>query len=114
MAGTFETMVRTYKDTGDYQKDQKKLAKDGWMTTAMVERKPRAGVGRIITLGLVAAVRPPKPELVVTYQRAIADKAAKPQRSKGASSASLSCPKCGQGIPDNARFCNNCGQKLQG
>src|SRR4051794_18555624 len=71
MNTSFETMVRTYKDTDDYQKDQKKLAKDGWSTQAMVERKPRAGVGRIVTLGMASVIRPPKPELVVTYQRAI-------------------------------------------
>lgn len=64
-----ETMVRVYRGNAAYQKDATKLAKDGWNPTGMVERKPRAGCLRILTLGLFTLIFPPKPELVVTYRR---------------------------------------------
>ncbi len=66
-----ETMVRTYKGTKDYEKDVKKLGKDGWAVVNTVERKPRAGIGRILTLGIFTLFRPPKHELVVTYSRVV-------------------------------------------
>ena len=108
MAEPFETMVRVYKETKDYQKDQSKLAKDGWTTATMVERKPRAGIGRIATLGVMSVVRPPKPELVVTYQRL------KPSKGKPKAMAQGGhCPKCGVSVSGTATFCSNCGQKLR-
>lgn len=64
-----ETMVRTYKNTDAYQRDAVKQAKQGWHVVNTVERRPRAGCFRIVTLGFFTLIRPPKPELVVTYLR---------------------------------------------
>ncbi len=64
-----ETMVKVYGDSGTYAKDAKKLGKQGWSVSNTTHRQPRAGIGRIVTLGMLTAIRPPKPELVVTYQR---------------------------------------------
>lgn len=64
-----QTMVRVYGGNGDYQKDAKRLAKDGWNPVNVVERRPRAGCARILLLWWLTLLRPPKPELVVTYQR---------------------------------------------
>lgn len=68
-----ETMVRTYKKAKDYQKDAQKLGKQGWRVVGTVEHRPRSGLGRIttgvLTLGIGALMFPPKPEIVVTYER---------------------------------------------
>ena len=64
-----ETMVRVYKGNGDYQRDAKRLAKSGWSPLNVVERRPRAGCMRIALLWWLTLLRPPRPELVVTYQR---------------------------------------------
>ncbi len=64
-----ETMVRTYRGTDRFQKDAKRLAKDGWSVSNTVSQRPRAGCGRILSLGLFTLIFPPKPELVVTYTR---------------------------------------------
>jgi hypothetical protein len=113
---TVETMVRVYKDTGDYDKDQRKLAKDGWLTLTMVERTPRAGIGRMATLGLMAVVRPPKPELVVTYQRTKPSKGKKPQAAPPMPTMQGGpnfCPNCGHAVKPDAKFCPNCRQQLR-
>lgn len=64
-----ETMVRTYKNTDQYQRDAAKLAQQGWRVVNTVERRPRAGCARIILLWWLTLLRPPRPELVVTYAR---------------------------------------------
>lgn len=64
-----ETMVKVYGDSGSDAKDARKLGKQGWVVANTTHRQPRAGIGRIVTLGMLTAIRPPKPELVVTYQR---------------------------------------------
>lgn len=64
-----ETMVRVYKGSDDYQKEARKLARDGWEVVNTVERRPRAGCLRILLLWWLTLLRPPKPELVVTYRR---------------------------------------------
>jgi hypothetical protein len=62
-------MVRVYSSNSAYQKDAAKLAKQGWTPITVTERRPRAGCARIILLWWLTLLRPPKPELVVTYQR---------------------------------------------
>ncbi len=66
-----QTEVRVYKSNDEFRRDAEKAAKKGWTVQTVTERKPRAGCGRILTLGLLTLVRPPKPELVVTYVRAV-------------------------------------------
>jgi hypothetical protein len=69
-ATTVETMVRTYRSPDAYARDAKKLARDGWTVVNTFHRQPRAGIGRIVTLGFATLLRPPSPEIVATYQRA--------------------------------------------
>lgn len=107
-----ETMVKTYKETKEFEKDSKKLAKDGWSVASVMERQGRAGVGRMVALGLLAAARPPKGEMVVTYSRWIEDKKGnystpRPPANQGA----IFCPKCGGAVPFDAQFCPSCGLK---
>lgn len=67
-----ETMVRVYKKPDDFHKDAVKLAKDGWGVAHMMERRPRQGCARVVLMGfLFAFLFPPKPEIVVTYERAV-------------------------------------------
>ena len=63
------TMVRTYTSTGAYNQDARKLERQGWRVINTVNREPRAGCLRILTLGLFTLIFPPKPQIVVTYRR---------------------------------------------
>lgn len=60
--------VKRYKNEKEYQKDAAKLAAKGYEIQSVVSEQPRAGCGRILTIGLFAAIFKPKPELVVTYR----------------------------------------------
>jgi len=81
-----ETTVKTYHSAKEFQKDQPKMAAQGWQVTNTTSSQPRAGVGRIVALGLLAAVFKPKPEIIVTYSRAAgAAPALPPQMPKGLS-----------------------------
>lgn len=65
-----ETMVKTYKSSGDFTKDAKKLAKKGWTVTTQSTIQPRSGIGRIVATGGLGAIAfKPKPEIVVTFTR---------------------------------------------
>lgn len=64
-----QTMVRTYRSSSDYAKDSAKLLSDGWTVLTVVTQQPRSGCGRILLIGIFAAVFKPKPEIVVTYQK---------------------------------------------
>ncbi len=66
-----ETEVRTYKKTDAYNRDAKKMAEAGWSVADVTSQRPRSGCGRILFLGLFAAVFHPKPEIVVTYTREV-------------------------------------------
>ncbi len=66
---TLESHVVVYKNPKAYEKDAPKLAKKGWKVESVTERKPRAGIGRLLSLGFVTMIFPPKPELVVTYSK---------------------------------------------
>lgn len=64
-----ETIVRTYKSQGEFQNDAQRLARDGWTVSNTMERQPGTGCLRGCTLGLMALVWKPKPQIVVTYSR---------------------------------------------
>lgn len=110
---TFETMVRVYKDTHSYQDDASKLAKKGWQPTTVTERKPRAGCLRLALLWWLVLIIPPKPELVVTYQRSTEEGAI--ERAAIAALAKLPghCPNCGADVSPTAYFCPNCKANLR-
>jgi hypothetical protein len=60
-------MVRRYKSVGAYQSDVKNWTARGWEVSSTMEERPRSGCGRVLLLGIFAAVFPPKPVTVVTY-----------------------------------------------
>jgi hypothetical protein len=64
-----ETMVRTYKEPKRFARDARRLSNDGWRVVNTVERHPRAGCLRILLLWWFVLLLPPKPELIVTYER---------------------------------------------
>lgn len=103
-----ETMVRVYKKPDEYQRDAQRLAAQGWIVANTMERRPRAGCARILTLGLFTLVFPPKPELVITYSRVVGS-------GTGVASALepqfIACPQCGGPVPVSAQFCPSCGLK---
>lgn len=64
-----ETTIKTYKTPKEFQKDQPKMAKQGWQVQNTSSHQPRPGLGRIALLGFGAMVFKPKPQIIVTYQR---------------------------------------------
>ena len=60
--------VRRYRNEKEYQKDAGKMAAKGYEVQSVVSEQPRSGCGRILTIGIFAAIFKPKPELVVTYR----------------------------------------------
>ena len=60
-------VVKRYKTEKLYQKDARRMLKRGYCVQSVISEQPRAGCGRILTLGFFALLFKPKPELVVTY-----------------------------------------------
>jgi len=105
-----QTLVRVYKSNGAYQSDAAQLARQGWLPTSVTERRPRAGCARIVLLWWLTLLRPPKPELVVTYQRV------QPQMPVAVYAATIppgACPRCGHVNADGAFYCGNCRMQLR-
>ena len=61
--------VKRYKSSKEFQKDAKKMGRKGWSVVAQTQEERRPGCGRWLSIGIFAAVFPPKPILVVTYQK---------------------------------------------
>lgn len=66
-----ETMIQIYIGSKTFQKDAKRLARDGWTVASTTINKRRSSCLRVILLGLFCLVFPPKPEIIVTYQRSL-------------------------------------------
>jgi hypothetical protein len=64
-----ETMVRVYTGNKAYQRDAEKWARQGWRVATVTERRPRRGCIVSILFLVPSLIFPPKPELVVTYER---------------------------------------------
>lgn len=64
-----EIEVRSYKSAKEFNKDARRMARQGWEVQDVTNQQPRPGVGRVVMLGLFAAVFKPKPILIVTYRR---------------------------------------------
>ena len=65
-----ETMVREYKNPRDFQDEAARLAAGGWQVIGQTEHRPRQGWIRVIMMGFILArIFPPKPRIVVTYER---------------------------------------------
>lgn len=65
-----EQMTQIYKNLKAFQKDAKKLARDGWTVQSQQAYQPRAGIGRIALLGGFGALLfRPQTQLSVVYVR---------------------------------------------
>lgn len=65
----YEVKVKSYENSKEFDKDAKRMARDGWTVSQVTSQQPRPGIGRIVLLGIFAGVFKPKPILVVTYQK---------------------------------------------
>ena len=63
------TVVKTYATDDQYRFDARRMALDGWTVVNVVQEKRPPGCERIGCCGLFALLIPPRPVLVVTYQR---------------------------------------------
>ena len=70
MWGKPHVVVRRYKTEREYQRDAGRMVKRGYRVAHVVSEMRNAGCMRWLTIGLFAIIFRPKPELVVTYQRA--------------------------------------------
>jgi hypothetical protein len=77
-----ETLVRTYKTTDQYQRDVEVLAGDRWQVAQVSRRPPSSGVGRLVGRTPIALVVRLRPELVVTYTRAVTPPGTRPRHRK--------------------------------
>jgi hypothetical protein len=64
-----ETTVRRYRTRAAYEQDLLKLAPQGWIVASVSEQYPRLGCAALLLAPLRWRSLPPKPEIVVTYQR---------------------------------------------
>jgi hypothetical protein len=62
-------ITRTYKGQKALEKGIKKMARQGWQVQSQSSFQPRAGVGRIVLLGIMAAVIKPQTKWVVVYSK---------------------------------------------
>lgn len=63
-----EIIVKKYKNEKEYQNDAKKMITRGYEVQSVTSEQPRSGCGRILLIGIFAAIFKPKPVLVVTYR----------------------------------------------
>jgi hypothetical protein len=61
--------VRTYRSSRQMERDQRQMNARGWAIINTVHNQPRASLLRLILIGWLFR---PKPEIIVTYQRALA------------------------------------------
>jgi hypothetical protein len=108
-----EIFVMVYTDPAHYSKDIHNRASQGWTPISVTERRPRPGILRILTLGLWSAVFPPKPELVVTYQRIGSRALGLPSSAIGSPlAATRNCSICGSSCSVQDVYCSRCGSPL--
>lgn len=63
-----QTMVRVYRSPNAYRRDAEALARQGWHVASTSERRRRRSCVWIV-LFFPVLLWPPKPEIVVTYDR---------------------------------------------
>lgn len=99
-----ETVVRVYTSPKDFERDTPRFAAEGWIVASVTHRQPRRGCGRILLMGVIFAfIFPPKPELVVTYERTVL------------APGYARCYSCGtiNRYERTSTFCTNCGKPLR-
>lgn len=62
-----QIVIKRYKSDREYQNDAKRMVLGGYEVQSVVSEQPRSGCGRILLIGIFAAIFKPKPVLVVTY-----------------------------------------------
>lgn len=67
MPGATVSKQVEYKSRGAMEKGNAQMARQGYRVQSVTELQQRAGCGRILALGLFAAVFRPKPHYLVTY-----------------------------------------------
>lgn len=79
MQESMETKVKSYKNAHEFQKDQAKMAKQGWsVVTTTSHQQERGIVGKLLVPG--GMFTKGKSELVITYQRPVQIAPQKPQK----------------------------------
>lgn len=68
-----QIVIKRYKSDREYQNDAKKMVLGGYEVQSVVSEQPRSGCGRILLIGIFAAIFKPKPVLVVTYRSLLQD-----------------------------------------
>jgi len=63
-----QIVVKRYKSDREFQTDARKMASTGYEVQSVTSEQPRSGCGRILLIGIFAAIFKPKPVLVVTYR----------------------------------------------
>mgnify|MGYP000942770177 CR=1 FL=1 len=66
-----QIVVKRYKSDKEYQIDAKKMVSRGYEVQSVTSEQPRSGCGRILLIGIFAAIFKPKPVLIVTYRLAL-------------------------------------------
>ncbi len=84
-----DLIVRDYDSHEAYAREAPYMTQNGYTIVSVVETKQRSGCGRFFALGLLALVFPPKPHILVTYQRSQTAAPSLPDTSRVPASASL-------------------------
>ena len=61
-----KTVDKRYESEKDYQKDKKKMEKDGWYVVSRSDFQPGRGFARIVLTGFLTK---PKKQIIVVYGR---------------------------------------------
>lgn len=77
-----ETLIRTYKTADQYQHDVELLARDRWQVERVTRRPPSSGLGRLVNRTPIALVVRLRPEIMVTYTRAVTLPGTRPYHRK--------------------------------
>lgn len=103
MAKKLEIKVREYKNAKDYEKDARKMLKDGWRAEEQDEKKGTVAVGTTVRnailtggIGLLLGGRAhTKDKIVVTWKR-------------GGEDDTKVCPQCAEKVQLAAKVCRFC------
>lgn len=61
-------VVKKYKDERVFQIDSRRMLSKGYEVQTVTSEQPRSGCGRILLIGIFAAIFKPKPVIIVTYR----------------------------------------------
>ena len=67
MPGATVSKQVEYKSRAEMERGNAQMGRQGYRVVSVTEMQQRAGCGRILALGLLAAVIKPRPHYLVTY-----------------------------------------------